>query len=217
MGYPPCRRAKYGSTPSLGCFLISISYQETIEIRSPIGYAGNMNVLPELLPGQLALMVVDRPASLLLPALIARLALRTRLRVIDAGNCFAAFAIARELRRATPDLEAALKRIQVRRAFTCYQALAMLEDTPAETFPVVILDLLCTFYDENVRLVERQRLLMRCTQALQRIGRQAPVGVVVYQRPERPETPLLLKTLERAAGQVWRFETERPTPPARLF
>ncbi len=162
-------------------------------------------------------MVVDEPARSSLPALIARLALRAPLRVLDGGNCFAAYPVAREIRRATPDLETVLKRTQVARAFTCYQVLALLEDTPADTVPVLALELLSTFYDESVRLAERQRLLMRCTQEIQRISQQAPVGVIVSLRPGQPDAPALLKILESAAEVVWRFEVERPLPPPRLF
>ena len=176
-----------------------------------------MNALPDLIPRRLSLVVVDEPARSLLPALIARLALSAPLRVLDAGNCFPAYPVAREIRRITPDLEATLQRIQVARAFTCYQVLALLEDTPADSAPLLILELLSTFTDESVRLAERVRLLVRFTQEIQRIRRQAPVGVIVSLRSGQPDTPVLLKIVERAADEVWRFEAERPLPPPRLF
>ncbi len=176
-----------------------------------------MTALPDLPVRRFSLLVVDGQASLLLPTLIARLALGAPIRVLDAGNCFAAYSVAREIRRATPDLHTALKRIQIARAFTCYQVLALLEDTSLDSTPVLALDLLSTFYDESVRLAERQRLLIRCAQELQRISRQVPVGVVVYLRPGKSDTPILLKILEKVADQVWRFEPERSLPPARLF
>jgi hypothetical protein len=182
-----------------------------------------MNTLPELISSRLALLVVDGPAHALWPALIARLALRpapeggTRLRVVDAGNCFAAYAIARQVRRATADLPGVLQRIQVARAFTCYQVLALLESAPAAAAPLLALDLLSTFYDENVRLAERQRLLLCCAVELKRLSRPAPVGALVSLRAGQLDTPALLKILESAADQIWRFEPERSPPPARLF
>jgi hypothetical protein len=162
-------------------------------------------------------MVVDEPARPLLPGLIARLALRGPLRILDAGNCFPAYPVAREIRRLTPNLETALKRILVARAFTCYQVLALLEDTPTDSTPVLVLELLSTFNDESVRLAERGRLLVRCTQEIQRIRRQAPVGVIVSLRSGQHDTPALLKTLESAADEVWQFKTEHSLPPPRLF
>jgi hypothetical protein len=176
-----------------------------------------VNTLPDLLPKHLSLLILSEHSRGLLPALIARLVLRAPLRVLDAGNCFPAYPIAREIRRRTADLDATLERIQVARAFTCYQALALLEETSSDTTPVLILSLLSTFYDESIRLAERKRLLARCVQEIQRLCRQAPVGVIVSLRPEQPDGPDLLQILESSADGVWRFEDEHPLPPPRLF
>jgi hypothetical protein len=176
-----------------------------------------VNALPDLIPKHLSLLILDEHSRQLLPTLIARLALRAPLRVLDAGNCFPAYPIAREVRRRTAEVDATLERIQVARAFTCYQALALLEETPADSTPVLILNLLSTFYDESARLAERKRLLTRCTQEIQRVCRQAPVGVIVSLHPAQPDGPDLLQILERSADVQWRFETERPLPPPRLF
>jgi hypothetical protein len=176
-----------------------------------------VNALPDLIPQRLSLLILDEHSRRLLPTLIARLALHAPLRVLDAGNCFPAYPIAREVRRQTVDLNAILERIQVARAFTCYQALALLEETPVDSTPVLILSLLSTFYDESARLAERKRLLTRCTQEIQRLCRRAPVGVIVSLRPAQPDGPDLLQILERSADVLWRFEKERPLPPPRLF
>ena len=174
-------------------------------------------MLPDLIPKRLSLVILDRHFRRFLPPLITRLVLRAPLRVLDGGNCFPAYPVAREIRRHTPDVDATLERIQVARAFTCYQVLALLEKIHSDSSPVLILDLLSTFYDENVRLAERKRLLTRCTQEIRRISRHASVGVIVTQRPELEDTPALLRIIEDAAEVVWRFETERPAPPLRLF
>jgi hypothetical protein len=62
--------------------------------------------------------------------LAARLALRGELRVLDGGNSFNAYTVARNLGRLVGGggsaLEEALQRIQVARAFTCYQVLTLL-------------------------------------------------------------------------------------------
>jgi hypothetical protein len=176
-----------------------------------------VNALPDLIPKHLSLLILDEHSRQLLPTLIARLALRAPLRVLDAGNCFPAYPIAREVRRRTAEVDATLERIQVARAFTCYQALALLEETPADSTPVLILNLLSTFYDESARLAERKRLLTRCTQEIRRLCRQAPVGVIVSLRPEQPDNADLLQILERSVDGMWRFEDERPLPPPRLF
>jgi hypothetical protein len=176
-----------------------------------------VNALPDLIPKRLSLLILDEHSRRLLPALIARLALRAPLRVLDAGNCFPAYPVAREIRRRTTELDAVLERIQVARAFTCYQALALLEETPPDSTPALILSLLSTFYDESARLAERKRLLTRCTEEIRRLCRQAPVGVIVSLRPEQPDNADLLQILERSVDGMWRFEDERPLPPPRLF
>jgi hypothetical protein len=115
-------------------------------------------------------------------------------------------------------LRVILERIQLARAFTCYQLLALLRDTPEERVPTLVLDLLATFYDESVPAAESQRLLRSCVQHLTRLNRVAPVAISV-RRPDgipvnRPE---LLEFLVAAAGQVWMLEPEGHTPQPRLF
>ncbi len=53
-----------------------------------------------------------------LTRLTAQLAVQGAVRVLDGGNVFQAFPIARLVRSRTADLDAALDRIQVARAFT---------------------------------------------------------------------------------------------------
>ena len=94
--------------------------------------------------------------------------------------------------------------------------MALLKGTPAEPVPTLVLDLLSTFYDENVSTEESLRLLQECTAHLQRLNRMAPVAVSV--RPGPPESrPELLTAMLEAASQVWTLEPHIPKPPPRLF
>ncbi len=119
--------------------------------------------------------------------LAARLALSGELRVLDGGNRFNVYPVARTIRRYSPELTAALARIRLARAFTCYQAAAMLAEMPAEPRPLLVIDLLATFYDESVNLNESRRLLAGCIPHLQRLSRCAPV--VVSAKPPAPRQP----------------------------
>lgn len=173
-----------------------------------------MEHLPELHVGQLHLLVA--PGEIrraMAAALTARLALKGALRVLDGGNSFAAHQIARHIRRSTAHLHETLRRIQVARAFTCYQVLALLESAAPAPIPTLVLDLLSTFYDENVQLEERRSLLQTSLQSLRRLSQQTTV--LVSAAPDAPggETGLL-RLLESAADQVWRFEL--PSSPAQL-
>jgi hypothetical protein len=169
-----------------------------------------LNTLPALsnleLPLASHLVVVAAPQAggRLMLELAARLALHGRLQVLDGGNQFNAYPVARLIRRHTPDLTAALENIRLARGFTCYQMAALLAECPQGTVPILALDLLSTFYDENVRLDEARRLLGTCIRQLQRLSRTAPV--VVGARPTHelnPERRPLFEMLLAAASQVW--------------
>ena len=113
-------------------------------------------------------------------------------------------------------MPAVLERIRLSRAFTCYQLVALLKGTPAEPVPTLVLDLLSTFYDENVSTEESLRLLQECVVHLRRLNRLAPVAVSI--RPGPPESrPELLNTMLEAASMVWTLEPHIPKPPPRLL
>ena len=174
-------------------------------------------MLPDLYPARLHLMVLPRPLRRQVTnTTIAHLALRSPLRVLDGGNHFDAHGIARDLRRKTHHLKPALERIQVARAFTCYQVISLLGDSALVTLPTLVLDLLTTFYDENVALPERLRLLQLCLEQLRRLSRLAPVIVTSTPRLEG-QADELLERLEAGADQTWRFEMETPKPELHLF
>jgi len=104
-------------------------------------------------------------ARLPAPVPQAQVGERCSLRVLDGGNRFNAYTVARAAR----GRQEVLNRITVSRAFTCYQVLSLLESTPATKAPFVVLDLLNTFYDESVPIGERKRLLRSCIAHLERL------------------------------------------------
>ncbi len=178
-------------------------------------YLQSMDTLTFPLPNQVLLIVAPHAARSHMLDLAARLALRGAVRILDAGNQCNVYPIAQRLRRATPDVNAALARIQVRRAFTCYQVAALLvETTPAPT-ATLVLDFLATFYDEDVRLPEATQLLRGCLSHLRRLAEQAPV--LVAARPPAPVCAgrvVLLDLLRASAARVWEVD-ETQVPPTR--
>jgi hypothetical protein len=166
---------------------------------------------------QLSLLVAPRAfGRRLMNACVARLALAGPVRVLDGGNLFDVLAIARDIRRQTASLEAALKRVAIARAFTCYQMAVMLAQQPDGPTPVLILDLLSTYYDESVPLAARLRLLEQGVAQLQRLCRQAPLAVSATPPPAGQPGELLAR-LEATADQVWRFELPVEPQQPRLF
>jgi hypothetical protein len=106
--------------------------------------------------------------------------------------------------------------VSVARAFTCYQVETLLTESVADFSPVLVLNLLDTFYDENVKLSERVRLLEVSLSELRRLCRSASVAVSAS-LPNRDQPGELLEILASAAGQVWSFEEPQPAEPLRLF
>ena len=153
---------------------------------------------------RLAVIIAPQAGRSLLLDLAARLAVRGPLRVLDGGNQFNAYPVARAIRRYTADLDNVLRDIRMARAFTCYQMAALIAGSPPGRTPTLVFDLLATFYDESVNLYESRRLLGTCLSDLQRLGKAGPV-IVGAQPPGTacPERKLLLELLRKSTDQVW--------------
>jgi len=167
-------------------------------------YACNMNIISIPMPCGLRLVIARHAAQPRMLELAARLAALGSLRVLDGGNQFNPLPVARTLRSLTLQLEPALAGIRISRAFTCYQALALLEQETLPNRPVLVLDLLNTFYDESVPLPEARRLLGFCLKHLRRLAATAPV--VVSARPPKPvcaDRAPLLEDLRAACPLVF--------------
>jgi hypothetical protein len=180
-----------------------------------------MKTLPDLLTGRWMLIVAPHAANDLMLDMIARLAWRGPLRILDGGDRFKAHIVARTLRRVTIGdslhFQAALTRILLARAFTCYQLVTLLENTPADPTPTLVLDLLTTFYDESVPLRESQRLLDICIAHLKRLSAQGPLAVSARPPKIPGERFILVERLADAADQALRLETPVSLPPPRLL
>ncbi len=177
------------------------------------GYPGSMkkDLLPSPETGQILLLIA--PNEILEPLfdLVARQALLNQLYVLDGGNVFQGYSLARALRRRTPEVMTALQHVLLSRAFTCYQMAALLEEEDFTAQPVLVLDFLATFYDQGVRIADRRRLLAGCLRRLKTLSRTAPVVVWIRQRATVPQDALpLLEMVQAAVGKTWR----PPRPPA---
>src|SRR4030043_372356 len=78
---------------------------------------------------------------------------------------------------------------------------ARLGERPPGPRPLLVIDLLATFYDESVNLNESRRLLAGCIPHLQRLSQIAP-GVVRAKPPApiSPERVVLAEDLRHAAA-----------------
>jgi hypothetical protein len=137
--------------------------------------------------------------------LTAVLALQGTVRVLDCGNRFDVYQIARLVRRQTPYVTETLNQISIARAFTCYQVVTLLEQTAVTPEPKIIIDLLATFYDENVSVVESQRLLNIINGRLKAMSCLAPILISVYQ-PHQPQRAGLVTAVCNMADHVLMHE-----------
>lgn len=174
-------------------------------------YAGGMDVLLDLAPPQLAVVIVPSQATGLLLDLAAELATRGPLLVLDGGNRFNAYPVARRLRGSQ-----ALAQLRVARAFTCFQMLALLQTTDTDGCALLVLDPLATFNDENVPAAERQYTFHGCVAELTRLSRRRPVGVGLLARAD--PLGLIDRLTEHAsrAGSSRIYRLESPPPAASL-
>lgn len=173
-----------------------------------------MNDLLPLTPGEI--MVLQAPPRPLMLSLIAALAANGPLMVLDAGNQFDAYRVARLIRRHTADLDPILDRVHVARAFTCFQVVAMFERPPVAPMLHVVLDLLATFYDESVSDAESYRLLRDVLEHVRALSQSAPVVISARPAPNGRRTGLLAALIE-AAGRHLIWETPAAAAPSRLF
>lgn len=174
-----------------------------------------MNTSIEPKAGSWLLLFGPRSMNTTMLTAIARLGERGALQVLDGGNRFNAYTVARAA-RGRPEV---LNRITVSRAFTCYQVLSLLESTPAIQIPFVVLDMLNTFYDESVRVGERKRILRSCIDHLKRLERTAG-GVVSVHPPSVPSTASqeLWSLLQASAADTFMVQPVAPAlEPMRLF
>ena len=87
-----------------------------------MAYPVGMDALISLSAYQLHLLVAPFPETRrLITTLLTRLALAGGAQVLDGGNAIDVLALARALRRETPQLEPVLNWVRVARAFTCFQ------------------------------------------------------------------------------------------------
>jgi hypothetical protein len=155
-----------------------------------------MNLIPQLKTGSLVVALTNHNS--VIPDLIAELALRGPVTVLDGGNCFPAYRIAQLIRRKSLQVDSISKRIFVRRAFTCYQMTSLLENAPAIAQPHIILNLLSTFQNDQIKPNEADRLLTICLSHIERLCLVTPVAITLEPAILAEKEFLLRRVCEQA-------------------
>jgi hypothetical protein len=148
---------------------------QTPAALAPVAGLGRLETL--LQPRLSLLWGSDTPTRALLMLATALTVQGQPVRLFDGGNRFDGYFVARLARRWCAHPHGALGRLGLSRAFTCFQLAQLIEDAPASGQPLVVLDLLQTFYDESVPLRESERLLAVTIGHLKRLAAAGPVIV----------------------------------------
>jgi len=168
-----------------------------------------MDILPVLRKDSLIVVSSHNAARDEIAELSAELALRGSVTVLDGGNCFPFYRFARLIRSRSFEGAIAAKRLFIRRAFTCYQMLELLSSSPALDQPYLVLNLLATFYDEQIPEREVRRLLDACLVEVNRLSMRAPV-MISLSPPQLPERAHLAEQICQTADHS--FILDEPAP-----
>lgn len=161
--------------------------------------------------GQISLLIAPSSAITVLMEMTAQIALQRHILILDGGNRFDGYGLAQTLRKHTVNINPALQNVLLSRIFTCYQMKAFLSEFNDNTLPILVLDLLATFLDENVKLPMRQSLLSDCLSCLQKLSRLNPVVLWVRKRSlPQIEDEGLLDQVFSASNRVWHIENSAP-------
>ena len=159
-----------------------------------------MDNLLDLHPSQWNLII--SPSNERLLTAISYLAHTAELIILDCGRRFDASIVARAAR----GRQEIIDRIKIQRAFTCFEAKKLVEQLPSGKIPIVILDFLSTFHDENVKAQSRKFLLEMSIRHFQRVSHGAGLAISVYLPPASPDSVYLFERLQAAARQISNYE-----------
>ena len=172
--------------------LSTTSFQKSLDLATQL--------IPVSLPGNVYLFTGESPyLSTLIQEIADRFALVGPIRLIVGGNRFSTDHLALLLSSRIDQIYAVLDRIQLSRAETCYQMLHALQHTQAGSEPLIVMDLLQTFYDENLTLGEVKGVLGDCMTQVQRISHASPVVISSARQQDKPQ---LIEMLWGACDQV---------------
>ena len=136
--------------------------------------------------------------------------------IVSGNERVPSYEVARLLDDDCSDIKAILDPSRIRRAFTCYQLVDILNTTPHVREPMLVLNFLYPFY-EDIPVERRIHRFDQCIEHLERLSASRSIGVIIEEW-EGPDYPLFFPTLEHIADEVFQTEDEvEAVPQARLF
>jgi|SRR3990172_4450984 hypothetical protein len=134
---------------------------------------------------------------------INRLGMRGAVQVIVGGNRISFDHLPLILGEKIGNVYEIMDRILVSRAETCYQMQDVLKALESSQMPIVITDMLESFYEEDLTSKEVTLLLKKCIMHIHRLSETAPVVISAMGDPSRPN---LLELIERNSDERFYFQ-----------
>lgn len=139
--------------------------------------------------------------------LIAHLILAGPLLVISGDEWLPAFGLPRLLRRQTTQVKAIMDQLLTVRASTCFRLLDSLANLTPGAEPLLILEFLNTFYDDDIPLRTRLFKVRECCRQLTRLATQRPI-IVMTRRMENEDFEKFFPALSSIADRTLALEPE---------
>lgn len=146
---------------------------------------GSLSLLPPNPLGQMVtIAILHGKLHKELTELIARLALRGPFHFIAGGEWIPdQDSMRRAVHRYTTQVTEVLDRPKLGRPATCLQLRDQLNMADVQPYPILITNFLNRFYDPDVNLVLRQRVLEQCCQQVRFLSKTKSVFILIEYRP----------------------------------
>jgi len=155
----------------------------------------------------LALLLTQDRARKSKTDLIATLILNGPLFVVSGDEWLPAFLLPRMVREQTTKVKEIMNRLRAVRASTCYRLFDSLANVPSRGEPILVMDFLHTFYDEDIPLRVRLFQLRECCRELARLAFYRPI-IVTIQEMEAKDYEKLIPALSPIADRTLTLEPE---------
>jgi hypothetical protein len=142
--------------------------------------------------------------------LIARLILSGPLFVLSGDEWLPSFDLPRIIRERTTEIKSVMSRLCTARTSTCHRLFDSLANIPSKGEPILVLDLLHTFYDTDVPLRVRLFRLRDCCRELKRLAFYRPV-IVMTQEMAGEEYEKFIPALRSVSDKTFTLDPELET------
>ena len=154
------------------------------------------------------LLLVNSRARQKNSELIARMILNGAFTIISGTDRLPSSSVVKYLRQRTNRPQDLFRFVPFARGETCFKFANLLEEAQPKPEPLLVFDIFCGFYDQDIKLQTRMRVLKRCIQDLERLSRFRSV-VVLAQHISHADDLLFYPIIEEIADQILYLEDEK--------